>query len=110
MLMHTTTSLPFFKFLAGRNDLVDDDILAVRDSAIDLGMDMDGRISGQLSVRLHRWATPYAVGRECYSLFQVACNTKFTSNWPLIHFVPALRFAMHSSRQSCQSMETRQLI
>lgn len=83
--------LPFFKFVAGR-DLLDDQILAVRDSAIDLGMDMDGRLSGQLGVRLHRWATSYAVGRECYDLFQIACNTKFVFKWPQDPFCTSISF------------------
>lgn len=78
--------LPFLKFIVGRlTTLNDDHILSVHKIALDLGIDMDGLIAGQLTIRLHRWATSYAVGRECHSLLEIACNKTFggLSTWPL---------------------------
>lgn len=75
----------FLKFISGQFAAHEDQILLIHNMALDLGMDMDGRIAGQLTIRLYRWATSYGVGKECHNLIEIACEQTFSgiSKWPI---------------------------
>ena len=74
---------PFFKFISGQEDIADD-ILLIRDIALQFGIDVEGRLASRLTTHLYRWATSYAVTQECQHLIEYGCAKSLahsSSSW-----------------------------
>lgn len=72
---------PFFNFVSGL-EYIGDDILLIRDIALQFGIDAEGSLAARLTTHLYRWATSYAVTQECKHLIELGCGSSlaYSSN------------------------------